>query len=60
MRALVLDLRGNPGGQGAMAIPVARSLVTEPLTLGTMQFRDFSQTLTARPEWASSRSPGRS
>jgi carboxyl-terminal processing protease len=50
VRALVIDLRGNPGGQGAMAIPVASALVSEPLTLGTIQFREFSQTLTARPE----------
>jgi len=50
VRALVLDLRGNPGGQGGMAIPVAARLVDAPLTLGTLQFREFSQTLTARPE----------
>jgi len=48
--ALVLDLRGNPGGQAGMAIPIAARLVTAPLTLGTVQFRDFSQTLVARPE----------
>ena len=28
-RALILDLRGNPGGQGAMAIPIAAQLVRE-------------------------------
>src|SRR6185369_14019049 len=50
VRALVLDLRGNPGGHGAMAIPIAARLVSEPLTLGTIQFRDFAQTLVARPE----------
>jgi len=47
---LILDLRGNPGGHGAMAIPVASRLVDKPLTLGTIQFRDFAQTLVARPE----------
>jgi carboxyl-terminal processing protease len=47
---LILDLRGNPGGHGAMAIPVASRLVDAPLTLGTIQFRDFTQTLVARPE----------
>jgi carboxyl-terminal processing protease len=52
-RALILDLRGNPGGQGAMAIPIAAQLVSEPLTLGTLQFRDFSQQLVARPEMRS-------
>jgi carboxyl-terminal processing protease len=50
VRALVLDLRGNPGGHAAMAIPIAARLVSEPLTLGTIQFREFSQTLVARPE----------
>jgi carboxyl-terminal processing protease len=49
-RALILDLRGNPGGQGAMAIPIASQLVREPLTLGTLQFRDFNQVFVARPE----------
>jgi carboxyl-terminal processing protease len=47
---LVLDLRGNPGGQGAMAIPIAARLVSAPLTLGTLQFRTFTQVLVARPE----------
>jgi carboxyl-terminal processing protease len=50
VRALVLDLRGNPGGHAAMAIPIAARLVKAPLTLGTLQFRDFTQTLTANPE----------
>jgi len=50
VKAIVLDLRGNPGGQGAMAIPIASLFVTGPVTLGTMQFRDFSQTFTAKPE----------
>jgi C-terminal peptidase prc len=50
VKAVVLDLRGNPGGQGAMAIPIASLFVTGPVTLGTMQFRDFGQTFTAKPE----------
>src|SRR5450432_1757108 len=50
VRALVLDQRGNPGGQGAMAIPSAARLVDAPLTLGSIQFREFAQTLVARPE----------
>ncbi len=49
-RALILDLRGNPGGQAAITIPIAARLVDAPLTLGTIQFRDFMQTLVARPE----------
>jgi carboxyl-terminal processing protease len=48
-RALILDLRGNPGGLGAMAIPVAARLVVKPLVLGTIQFRDYANTLTASP-----------
>ena len=43
MTALVLDLRGNPGGVGAMAIPVARMLLEEAGSLGKLQFRDFAQ-----------------
>ncbi len=43
MTALVLDLRGNPGGVGAMSIPVARMLLTQPGNLGTLKFRDFDQ-----------------
>ncbi|HVU49559.1 MAG TPA: S41 family peptidase, partial [Polyangia bacterium] len=50
VKALVIDLRGNPGGHGAMAIPIASRLVDAPLTLGSIQFRDFPQTLVARPE----------
>jgi carboxyl-terminal processing protease len=49
-RALIIDLRGNPGGQAAMAIPIVARLCSEPLTLGTLQFRDFNQVLVARPE----------
>jgi carboxyl-terminal processing protease len=45
MRALVLDLRGNPGGVGAMAVPVARLLLAEEGSLGTLRFRDFEQEL---------------
>ncbi len=50
VRAIVLDLRGNPGGQGAMAIPIAALFVSDPVTMGTLHFRDFAQTFTARPE----------
>jgi carboxyl-terminal processing protease len=49
-KALIIDLRGNPGGQAAMAIPIAAQLVQQPLVLGTLQFRDFNQQLIARPE----------
>nr|MCH9680742.1 hypothetical protein [Deltaproteobacteria bacterium] len=45
MQALVLDLRGNPGGVGAMAVPVARMLLSDDGSLGTMRFREFEQEL---------------
>jgi carboxyl-terminal processing protease len=48
-KGLVIDLRGNPGGQGAVAIPIASRLVDQALPLGALQFRDFSQEFTARP-----------
>lgn len=48
-RALVLDLRGNPGGFGGMAIPVAARLVSKETDLGTIQFRDFANHLIAGP-----------
>jgi carboxyl-terminal processing protease len=49
IKALILDLRGNPGGIGAMAIPIAARLVNKPLVLGTIQFRDYGNVLTASP-----------
>lgn len=45
MTALVLDLRGNPGGVGAMSVPVARLLLPEAASLGRMQYREFTQNL---------------
>ena len=44
-RSIIIDLRGNPGGIGAMVIPLATRLSTAPLTLGTIVYRDFSNTL---------------
>jgi len=43
MDALIIDLRGNPGGVGAMSVPLARMLLTEGGSLGTLKFRDFQQ-----------------
>lgn len=48
-RALVLDLRGNPGGFGGMAIPIAARLVSQETDLGTIHFRDFANRLVAAP-----------
>jgi carboxyl-terminal processing protease len=39
----VLDLRGNPGGVGAMSVPVARLLLATPGSLGKLRFREFEQ-----------------
>ncbi|HSS38665.1 MAG TPA: S41 family peptidase, partial [Polyangia bacterium] len=50
VRAIVLDIRGNPGGQGAMSIPVASLFVDQPVHLGTLTFRDMGQKFDARPE----------
>ena len=52
MTALVLDLRGNPGGVGAMSIPVARMLLAQAGSLGKLQFREFAQefNVAANPE----------
>ena len=50
VRAIVLDVRGNPGGQGAMSIPVASLFVNQPVRLGTLTFRDMGQKFDARPE----------
>ena len=43
MAGLVIDLRGNPGGVGSMAIPIARMLVQEGASLGRLQMREFNQ-----------------
>jgi carboxyl-terminal processing protease len=48
-KGLVLDLRGNPGGFGGMAIPVAARLISSEINLGTIQFRDFANNLVAAP-----------
>ncbi|MBN2576520.1 MAG: hypothetical protein JXP73_18295 [Deltaproteobacteria bacterium] len=48
-KGLILDLRGNPGGFGGMAIPVAARLVSRETNLGTIQFRDFANDLVAAP-----------
>jgi len=58
VKGVILDLRGNPGGLGAMAIPVASEFVGTPTTLGSMIMRDttrtdavttFAQTFVAQP-----------
>jgi carboxyl-terminal processing protease len=43
MQGLIIDLRGNPGGVGAMAIPIARMILREDASLGRLQMREFDQ-----------------
>ncbi len=52
MQSLIIDLRGNPGGVGAMSVPLARMLLTAGGSLGTLKFRDFKQEfqVAANPE----------
>lgn len=49
MTALVIDLRGNPGGVGPMSVSVARSLLTEPGSLGKLEMRAFTQEFNVTP-----------
>jgi carboxyl-terminal processing protease len=49
-RAIVLDLRGNPGGVGLMAVPVARLFLAEGGHLGKLQYRDFAQDFAVPPD----------
>lgn len=49
MTALILDLRGNPGGVGPMAVSVARSLLPKPGSLGTLEMREFTQEFNVSP-----------
>lgn len=44
MEALVLDLRGNPGGVGAMVVPIGRLLLSQAADLGAMHMREGKQT----------------
>jgi carboxyl-terminal processing protease len=41
--SLILDLRGNPGGVGAMVVPVGRLMMAESADLGVMHMRDGEQ-----------------
>lgn len=43
MTSLVLDLRGNPGGIGAMVVPVGRLLLERDADLGVMRMRGAEQ-----------------
>ncbi len=47
--AIVIDLRGNTGGAGAMAMGVAGHFFAEPKKLGTMITRDSTMNFLANP-----------
>lgn len=49
MTALVLDLRGNPGGVGPMSMPMGRLLLQEKASLGRLQYRKFTQEFNVEP-----------
>ena len=51
-RGLIVDLRGNPGGLGAMAMGMAGYLVDQPgLRLGTMYTRDAQLNFAVNPRF---------
>jgi carboxyl-terminal processing protease len=49
-RAIVIDLRGNPGGVGGMAPGLAGLLFTEKASLGSMRTRGGSMEFVAFPQ----------
>jgi carboxyl-terminal processing protease len=51
-RGLVLDLRGNPGGLGGMAMGMSGSLVREVAKLGTMKSRESNLDFVVNPQVA--------
>jgi carboxyl-terminal processing protease len=46
---IVLDLRGNPGGVGAMVMGFAGYFVDSPVSLGTMRMRELSLNFAINP-----------
>ena len=46
---IVIDLRGNPGGIGAMAMGIAGHFTAEPRELGAMRTRDTAMRFTTNP-----------
>jgi len=49
-KGIILDLRGNPGGVGAMAIPIAAKFVERPAQLGTMRMRTGQTRFSVNPQ----------
>jgi len=50
MDALILDLRGNPGGVGAMSIPVARMFLSKRGDLGRLRMRGMTNEFKVEPD----------
>ncbi len=48
--AIVLDLRGNPGGVGGLVMGIGGHFLEDPLSLGTMRTRDTSLRFVANPQ----------
>jgi carboxyl-terminal processing protease len=48
-RGIILDLRGNPGGVGAMVMGFGGFFVESPVSLGTMRTRDLSLNFAINP-----------
>ncbi|MFN3683648.1 MAG: S41 family peptidase [Fimbriimonadaceae bacterium] len=49
-KGIILDLRGNPGGVGAMAIPIAAKFLERPAQLGTMRMRTGQTRFAVNPQ----------
>jgi len=47
---IIFDLRGNPGGLGAMASGIAGTFTAKPVKLGTMKTREMDMTFTTNPQ----------
>ena len=50
---IVIDLRGNPGGIGAMAMGIAGHFTAEPVSLGEMRTRDTTLSFVTNPRRSS-------
>lgn len=48
--AIVLDLRGNPGGVGGLVMGLGGHFLSEPVSLGTMRTRDTSLEFVVNPQ----------
>ncbi len=48
--AIVIDLRGNPGGVGGLVMGVGGHFLAEPVSLGTMRMRDGELRFVVNPQ----------